>query len=272
MRVALDRARVLADYDAQIRRNTRADGTGARAEQAGPVLRWTTEGGEGWSGIVWSDLDAATADRAIADQVGFFAARGEPFEWKLFSYDQPPDLGERLLAVGFAAEDEESVMVADTAQVAASRATQGPLPDGVRLVRITDEAGVARLIEVHERVFGADQTRLRQSLAAQLRRSPEITAMVVAMAGDEPVCSARAEFSPGTDFASLWGGGTLPSWRGRGLYRALVGYRARLAAERGYRYLEVDASPDSRPILERLGFECLARTTPYVWIPGAPAG
>jgi hypothetical protein len=30
----------------------------------------------------------------------------------------------------------------------------------------------------------------------------------------------------------------------------------------------VDASPQSRPILERLGFACLARTTPYVWSPG----
>jgi GNAT superfamily N-acetyltransferase len=68
----------------------------------------------------------------------------------------------------------------------------------------------------------------------------------------------------------MWGGGTLPAWRGRGIYRALVAYRAGLAAARGYRYLQVDASPDSRPILERLGFVRLARTTPYIWEPGAP--
>jgi hypothetical protein len=36
---------------------------------------------------------------------------------------------------------------------------------------------------------------------------------------------------------------------------------------RGYRYLQVDASAESRPILERLGFVCLAQTTPYVWSP-----
>jgi GNAT superfamily N-acetyltransferase len=79
------------------------------------------------------------------------------------------------------------------------------------------------------------------------------------------VCAARINFLPGTDFAGLWGGGTLPAWRGRGIYRALVAYRARLAAERGYRYLDVDASADSEPILRRLGFRRLARTTPYVW-------
>ena len=69
--------------------------------------------------------------------------------------------------------------------------------------------------------------------------------VVVAMAGDEPVSSARVSFGGGTDFAGLWGGGTLAQWRGRGIYRALVGYRARLAVARGYRYVQVDASPES---------------------------
>ena len=74
-------------------------------------------------------------------------------------------------------------------------------------------------------------------------------AAVVAMAGDVPVCAGRVEFHRGTQFASLWGGGTAAAWRGRGVYRAVVAYRARLAAERGYRYLQVDALPDSEPIL-----------------------
>jgi hypothetical protein len=65
-------------------------------------------------------------------------------------------------------------------------------------------------------------------LLDQLADCPEVTAMVVAMAGDEPVCSARIEFLPGTSFASLWGGGTVPGWRGQGIYSALVAYRAQL--------------------------------------------
>ena len=50
-----------------------------------------------------------------------------------------------------------------------------------------------------------------------------------------------------------------------------LAHRARLAAERGCRYLEVDASDDSRPILERLGFVAVTTTTPYVWSPPAVA-
>jgi len=36
-----------------------------------------------------------------------------------------------------------------------------------------------------------------------------------------------------------------------------------LAAERGFRYLQVDALPASRAILKRLGFVELATTTPF---------
>jgi GNAT superfamily N-acetyltransferase len=264
--VKLDAATVLAEFDAQVRRGLHADGSGAVGEWDGPVVRWTAAGGEGWSGITWSDLDPATADGVIAGQVAFFRGRAERFEWKLYSYDQPPDLGERLLAAGFVGEAAESLMVADAGQIAGHGGTSAALPDGVRLVTVTDEAGLDLMAKAHDQVFGADP-QLRAALTAQLR-SPETTVMVLAMAGDEPVCSARVEFGAGTDFAGLWGGGTLPQWRGRGIYRVLVGYRARLAVARGYRYLQVDASPESRPILERLGFACLAQTTPYIWSPG----
>jgi GNAT superfamily N-acetyltransferase len=264
--VTLDAAAVLAEFDAQVRRNLQPDGSGALGERVGPVVRWITADGEGWCGIVWSDLDAGTADQVIADQVAFYAARAEEFEWKLYSYDQPPDLAQRLLAAGLVAEDAESLMVAQSAEIAGPGGADVTLPDEIRLVPVTDEAGVEQMIEVHDRVFGPDP-RLRASLLTQLRNSPETTVMVLAMAGDEPVCSARIGFGPGTDFAGLWGGGTLPQWRGRGIYRALVGYRARLAVDRGYRYVQVDASPESRPILERLGFACLATTTPYIWSP-----
>ncbi|MGI8751049.1 MAG: GNAT family N-acetyltransferase [Acidimicrobiales bacterium] len=88
-------------------------------------------------------------------------------------------------------------------------------------------------------------------------------AAILAVADGVPVSAGRVEFPAERDFANIWGGGTLPAWRGRGLFRSLVAHRAALAAARGYRYLQVDASPDSRPILERLGFTELATTTPH---------
>jgi ribosomal protein S18 acetylase RimI-like enzyme len=264
----VDPVELLDAFDAQVRRSAQPDGPGARIEVVGTVVRQVARDGQGWSGITWSQLAVDDADAAVAGQVAYFRGLGQEFEWKLYDYDRPPDLAQRLVAAGFRAEDEEALMVADVADIRADV----DLPEGVRLVPVTSEAGVALLVEVHERVFGAHSAQLRQLLMAQLRQEPERAALVVAMAGAEPVCSARMECLPGRDFASLWGGGTVPGWRGRGIYRALVAYRARLAAARGYRYLHVDASAASQPILSRLGFVCLARTTPYVWRPGAGRG
>lgn len=258
----MDDAQLLAAFNDQVRRGTADDGPGTRTEVDGPVVRRVAEGGPGWSGITWSQLaDAAAADEVIARQVSYFRDLAPQFEWKLYDYDQPPDLGRRLEAAGFTPDDPEAVMVAEVADQVAEVA----LPDGVRLRQVTGEAGVEALIEVHGRVFGGDQSQLRYALLGQVRQAPDRMAMVLAVAGRELVCAARINFLAGTEFAGLWGGGTLPAWRGRGIYRALVAYRARLAAERGYRYLNVDASADSEPILRRLGFRGLARTTPYVW-------
>ena len=264
----MDDAALRATFDEQVRRRTGDDGSGARAEADGAVVRQIARDGDGWSGITWSDLDGtAGADRVIAAQVRYFAGLGRPFEWKLYDYDQPPDLGGRLAAAGFVPDEEEAVMVAEVVGVS----PEVPLPDGITLRPVTTEAGVELLIKVHDQVFGGDHSWLRHALLAQLRENPRSIVMVLALAGDEPVCSARVDFPPDTDFAGLWGGGTLPAWRGRGIYRALVAYRAGLAARRGYRYLTVDASADSEPILRRLGFGCLARTTPYQWAPGGAA-
>ncbi|NWF25188.1 GNAT family N-acetyltransferase [Streptomyces sp. PKU-EA00015] len=259
----MDHTAVLALFDRQMRcRTTPPGAAGPLTERSGRVVRQVGADGD-WSGVLWSDLTADTADADIAEQVRYFTGRGLAFEWKLYSHDAPRDLAGRLLAAGFRPEPEETVLVAETSGLPAVP----ELPDGVRLEAVTGPAGVELTMRVHDRAFGTDGTRLRQQLLAQLAQTPDTVLMTVAMAGDLPVCAARIEFTPGTDFAGLWGGGTRPEWRGRGIYRALVAHRAAAAARRGVRYLQVDASDHSRPILERLGFAALATTTPYVYEP-----
>ena len=87
---------------------------------------------------------------------------------------------------------------------------------------------------------------------------------MVAYVDGQPVSGGRVDLEPGVDFAGMFGGVTLPEFRGRGLYRATVARRAELAREAGYRWLYVDALPTSRPILERVGFVALTTTTPFV--------
>ena len=95
--------------------------------------------------------------------------------------------------------------------------------------------------------------------------APDPTHLVLAESGGRVVAAAWLLPMPGTSVAGLWGGSTLPAFRGRGVYSALVRARANEAARRGYRLLQVDASTDSRPILERAGLVAVGTTTPYRW-------
>jgi len=138
-----------------------------------------------------------------------------------------------------------------------------PPPPGAELRAVLDRQDVEALVSVHDEAFGGDHSAMGRTLLAGLQRQPLTSAAVVAWAGETPISAGRVEFHPGTDFASLWGGGTVPAWRGRGAFRSLVAHRAALAWAEGFRYLQVDAMPDSRPILQRLGFLELATTTPF---------
>ncbi|MEV4947747.1 GNAT family N-acetyltransferase [Streptomyces sp. NPDC053755] len=254
---------LLRRYDRQLRLGARPDGPGSRVERDGPVVRQT--GPEhAWNGVLWSGLDETGADAVIARQIRHYTRHGRrAFEWKLYGHDGPADLAVRLRAAGFTAEDQETLMVAETAALP----TAVELPDGVELRPVTDAAGVRLVTEVHDRAFGGDGSSLGRQFTDRLAAEPGAVTAVLAMAGDEPVSAARLELYPGTDFAGLWGGGTVPPWRGRGLYRALVAHRTRIAAEHGHAYVQVDAADTSRPILQRLGFVPLTTTTPYVYVP-----
>ena len=140
-----------------------------------------------------------------------------------------------------------------------------PLPAGVEVRAAEDAEAVAVWVEVNElAVRRAPRWGWSACCCARWSTERPRDLGVIAYADGEPVSAGRIEFNERSEFASLWGGGTLAEWRRRGIYRATVLERARLAHERGYRFLQVDALPTSRPILERLGFVQLTTTRPYV--------
>ena len=256
---------MLATYDDQLRTRTPdplPEGTSVGRD--GPVVRFMGFAGGGF--VLYRDLDGVTGDaldELIARQVRAFAQRGERFEWKLHGHDLPEDLPQRLLAAGFVPEDTETVVIGRVADVAG----EPRLPAGVSLREVTGREDFVRIAEMERAVWGDDHSSLVEMLASERAADPDALAIVVAEAETTVVCAAWIRYEGDSEFATLWGGATLAEWRRRGIYRATVAYRANLAARRGYRYLEVDASDDSRPILERLGFTPVTTTTPYVWSP-----
>jgi hypothetical protein len=261
-----DAAELLEVYDTRLRRvDPLRLPDGVTAEQDGPLLRVT-----GWhEGFISAPadlgVDGAELDALIARQRDVYAARGEPVEWKTYGYDRPADLPDRLRAAGFVAEPTETVVIGP----AAGLADPSPrLPDGVVLRRVDSDADFARIAAMEDQVWGTDRSHLVEALRQRVDTG---SVVVAAEAAAGVVAAGWADLEGDSGFASLWGGSTLVAWRHRGLYRALVAWRAAWAVDHGCQWLQVDASDDSRPILERLGFTAVTTTTPYVWTP-PPAG
>jgi predicted acetyltransferase len=87
----------------------------------------------------------------------------------------------------------------------------------------------------------------------------------VAYVNQQPASAAWVYFPKQSQFASLWGGSTISGFRKQGFYTSLLAVRAQEAKARKRRYLTVDASPMSRPILEKFGFEMIAYSYPCKW-------
>jgi len=232
----------------------------------GPVVR--TSGIPGGGGVTYRDLgglDGDELDALIARQVAFFRELGEPFEWKAYSHDEPADLADHLRAAGLVPDDPETVVVARLADIAGDVA----LPEGVTLREMRDRPDLDRIARMEEEVWqdGHSRNWLARALEQELAEDPALLRIFVVEAGDAIVCAAWVRFEKGTLWSSLWGGATREDWRRRGIYKATVRHRANLALEEGYELVQVDASDDSRPILERLGFAAITTTTPWQWTP-----
>jgi GNAT superfamily N-acetyltransferase len=237
---------------------------GVTVERDGPLVRTIVPHRQGW--VEYRNLGDPSEeelDQLISAQIARFAERGEAFEWKFHTHDRPAFLETRLLAAGFRAGELETVMIAEVAALA----PEGRPPIGVVLRQVFDRTEFERIAAMESAVSGREEGWLTDALEQEHAADPTGMAVVLAEADGVVVSAGWMRFPSGTDFATLWGGATLPGWRGRGVYRALVLHRARLALERGRRYLQVDASAASRPILERLGFLPVTQTRPYVWSP-----
>lgn len=230
--VELSRNDLLPLYDAHLR--TEAEMHDAdRCHTIGPLFVgiFGTEGFITHADLAdWPD---GTPAQWVAAATEYFA--GEPeiveVEWKTRLHDRSAEaLATALGAAGWQQQETETVMIGPAEPLVVDVA----LPDGVELVRV--DAGEEPHVERWQ-----------------------------ARHGEEVITTGRIAFAPNGDFAGLWGAATEPEWRGRGIYRALTARRARIALDRGARYLYADCTDMSRPILERSGLTPITRTAPWLW-------
>jgi GNAT superfamily N-acetyltransferase len=178
--------------------------------------------------------------------------------WWVDDRATPPDLTERLLALGLRFGEEPRLEPHGTGMALLS---EPPAVEGIaaRVAETIEEWNLAA--DIGNDVFGIrkqDREVQRKTASARFeaqRRKGDGTRFLAWIDG-RPAASATVVWSR---LGGLCLGGATYEWaRGRGAYRALVRARWDAAVARGTPALVVNAGRMSRPILERLGFVAVA--------------
>jgi GNAT superfamily N-acetyltransferase len=255
----MDPQEILCLYDQQMRRSPAP--CRSKVHQL-PGLTYTSNPPDdpiaGW--VLYTHLTPEDVDQSIRSVVDFYKPHGGEFEWKVYEHDTPDDLQERLITQGFVSEEPESLLALD---LQATPESFWHFPS-VDVRRISDPAQLSVINWIESEVWGEPFGELQEYLAEEMRAAPSQISVFVAWVDGAPASCAWIIYQPERAFADLYGGATIPSQRGKGLYTTLIKVRALEAHRRGVRFLTVDASSMSRPVLEKHGFVYLATTQPFV--------
>jgi GNAT superfamily N-acetyltransferase len=255
----MDQFELLLLYDEDQRQNVVYPDT--RREVLPHLVRHIDKRGAGQGTIIHSRLDEKTVDRAIQEQTDHFESIDQDFEWKVYDYDTPADLKDRLAHHGFDVDEAEAIMMLDMGHVPEILRR----PATHRVKRITEPEDVGQVIEVEQAVWGESFAWLGRYLTEALTGQPDRMSVFIVCVRGQGASVGWTYYPPGSRFASLWGGSTLESFRGRGLYTTLLATRVQEARARKVQYLTVDANTMSQPILEKYGFTRIAEASACTW-------
>ncbi|MFN2192948.1 MAG: GNAT family N-acetyltransferase [Candidatus Promineifilaceae bacterium] len=258
----MDRSVILALYDREQRIDI--EYPGLTKEIGGGVVRFTgPPNHESGNFILYSRFADENADSVISEQISHFRAQQQPFEWKVYEHDSPPDLRARLVIQGFKPRGRDIVMVLNVRD-AQPRLLRPPHLD---VQRLTDAAQLQELTSLLYRVYGVDFNYLERLLGDDLRDRPYFSSIYTAYVGHELAGVGWIQFPARSQFASLWGGTVLPAYRGRGIYRALLAVRHQEAIRRGYSLITIEAPKSCRGLAEKFGFQMLTYSHSCLWQP-----
>lgn len=215
------------------------------------VLATTREYPFKWGSSVsrarWSE---ANVEERIDEVVEFFRARGRSFVWWIGPSSTPADLPARLERRGFVSQGKFAAMAA------ALPLDVPPISPAIEVIEVHDERTALDSVSAGFWRATEDEIRWVARERAQYVRCPKRRGgFVVGYLDGSPVSTAFWRDTPDGHLVYFGGGATLPAFRERGAYSALVAYRAARAAERGVRWAAVTADrATSASILARRGF------------------
>lgn len=252
----MDPKELLSRFDRERRRDPSTLGT----YEVEKTPKLTRLGAGSKSFILWSRIDTADLPATVEEEKAWASSHGRALVWKLYSHDGPSGLPAALAAAGFLPKPHETLMVLDLG----TELPVGPAAPGLRVESVVDDVRFREYVAIDRGAFGAPPAP--SGTPVPRRPVDPRVGLFLAYVDGTPAAIGRVEFEPGQTLAGLFGGGTSPSFRGRGIYRELLRTRVEWARARGARAMFTEAvDTTSRPILERLGFVGVAGIESWAW-------
>lgn len=212
-------------------------------------------------------LDPGRVEARLDELIEAVEGDGRRCLWIVGPDTRPGDLGDRLTTRGFARVREWAGLALTDLRAAAADSPAGVTVEplswanaaayAAALARPDDERHRAYLLACAHRYLGIPERKI-EILVARLDGAAAGYAVLWAAAGG---------------VAMLADALTVPAFRRRGVYRALVARRLALARAAGCTAVVTYARTDtSAPILARRGFRELCRVAGYLWPRGRPRG
>lgn len=196
-------------------------------------------------------LAASSADDQVRRAIAFFAETGHPFSWWLGPGHSPEDLGDRLIRAGLAPAETELAMSLELRDLG----DPPPRPEGFEVRRVRSQADLTLLATLLAANWDPPDPHVIEyfrRLADRLLSPTSAQWYYLGLLDGAPV--ATAEVTVGGGVVGLYGIGTIPAARGRGIGSLMTAIPLHDARLLGHGTAILQAAEAGQGLYARLGF------------------
>lgn len=210
------------------------------------------------NGVYRSIISPEDIDAKIKETIEEFGRYQTPFRWLITGSARPMDLATRLEMFNFKKDGEALGLAADAFEILGSG------DPGIQVVELTAES-IDEWVDAAVDGWGnpdSFRSSLRTDITRALHEQGHLLRYFSAVVDNKIVGTGTLRFCDKS--AHLLGSCVRSEFRGRGIYRALVHKRAKVAIDRGLNLITTHGKVDtSAPVLRRIGFRHFGEMAQY---------